>query len=262
VKGQRISGLKPIGSRLWFEYHCLESHDSSDAQLWYRSHQRVTIVDLKDSEIPAYESAYWRSYQGMPLAYTIRFADGSTFAATEDELLDSPKDFCRPDPPRQIKKGKNPPPARFWGRSGAGILFHCTGDNTYLLVLRSQEVEQPGTLGIPGGACGKEGFFTGKEGKQIGEAQAWVCAMRETKEELSWWPKQKQVAAAIVYESENFQYQTFVVDIPASEKAEAARLIKLNRENDEFIWMSLAEMAEAREQLHFGLQYVLDQIGG
>lgn len=156
----------------------------------------------------------------------------------------------------------NPPPKRFWGRAGAGILFRCTADDTYLLVLRSAQVQQPSTLGIPGGSCSGEDFFTGKEGKQIGEAQAWVCAMRETKEELSWWPKQKQVAAVVLFQKANFQYQTFIVDIPASEKAEAERSIKLNWENDEFLWMSLAEMAEAREQLHFGLQYVLDQIGG
>jgi 8-oxo-dGTP pyrophosphatase MutT (NUDIX family) len=157
---------------------------------------------------------------------------------------------------------RNLPPKRFWGRSGAGILFHCTGDDTYLLVLRSAQVEQPGTLGIPGGACGKEGMFTGKEGKQIGEAQAWGCAMRETKEELSWWPKSKQVVSVVLFKKANFQYQTFIVDIPASEKAEAARAIQLNWENDEFIWMSIPEMVEAHEQLHFGMQHVLEQIGG
>lgn len=156
----------------------------------------------------------------------------------------------------------NPPPKRFWGRAGAGILFHCTADDTYLLVLRSSQVEQPGTLGIPGGACGAEGFFTGKEGKQIGEAQAWVCAMREAKEELSWWPKSKKVSGVVLFEKENFQYQTFIVDIGASEKAEAERSIKLNWENDEFLWMTIPEMNEAHDHLHYGVQYVLDQIGG
>jgi 8-oxo-dGTP pyrophosphatase MutT (NUDIX family) len=154
----------------------------------------------------------------------------------------------------------NPPPKRFWGKAGAGILFHCTDDDTYLLTLRSQDVEQPGTLGIPGGACGEEGMFTGKEGRQIGEAQAWVCAMRETKEELGWWPKQKQVAQVVLFQKANFQYQTFIVDIPASEKAEAEKSIKLNWENDNHVWMSLAEMVAAREQLHFGMQHVLEQI--
>lgn len=156
---------------------------------------------------------------------------------------------------------ENPSPKRFWGKAGAGILFHCTGDGTYLLTLRSEEVEQPGTLGIPGGACGEEGMFTGKEGKQIGESQAWACAMRETKEELSWWPKQKQVAQVVLFQKANFQYQTFIVDIPASEKAEAERSIKLNWENDDHVWMSIPEMVSAREQLHFGMQHVLEQIG-
>ena len=30
----------PPGTVAWFEYHCQESDDSDDADLWYRSHQQ------------------------------------------------------------------------------------------------------------------------------------------------------------------------------------------------------------------------------
>jgi hypothetical protein len=32
------------GEEAYFEYHCLESMDSSDADLWLRSHQTVEIL--------------------------------------------------------------------------------------------------------------------------------------------------------------------------------------------------------------------------
>lgn len=33
-----IDNLLGIGDEYWFEYHCKESHDSNDAELWYHSH--------------------------------------------------------------------------------------------------------------------------------------------------------------------------------------------------------------------------------
>ncbi len=34
--------LRNVGDVVWFEYHCWESPESSDAEIWYRSHQKVT----------------------------------------------------------------------------------------------------------------------------------------------------------------------------------------------------------------------------
>lgn len=83
----------------FFEYHCWESHESDDAQLWYRSHQPVMILRmdgdrafLKHTEEERYESA-------CLLSYRVRFADGFEATAMEDELLDSEADYCRADPP-------------------------------------------------------------------------------------------------------------------------------------------------------------------
>ena len=39
----------------------------------------------------------------------------------------------------------------FWGKSAAGVLPLCPKTGRVLLTLRSQEVMEPGTWGIPGG---------------------------------------------------------------------------------------------------------------
>jgi 8-oxo-dGTP pyrophosphatase MutT (NUDIX family) len=152
------------------------------------------------------------------------------------------------------------PPSTFWGRAGAGVLFHCTYDDTYLLVRRSRDVEQPGTWGVPGGACGKGGFYEDSQGRAIPTAQAWKCAQRETIEELSWLPVRRGARMPIVYQKGKFRYTTFIVDVDKDEKHDANIAIALNWENDEFRWFSLAQMAALGDKLHFGVQYVLQYL--
>jgi hypothetical protein len=90
------------GTECWFEYRCWESPDSSDAEIWYRSHQRVTVVSCRNpdeaegDECDTYEK---RLETAELLEYKIRFADGFEGIAIEDELLESQDDFCRPAPP-------------------------------------------------------------------------------------------------------------------------------------------------------------------
>ncbi len=172
---------------------------------------------------------------------------------------------------RDARRGglaENPPartvaPEFFWGKAGAGVLFHCVDDNTYLLVLRSAEVQQPGTLGIPGGACSGEGFYLPGEGVAIRPSDSWACAKREALEELQWFPSgDVKHDRAVVFQKVGFQYTTFIVDLTSKQKEEASSRIRLNWENDEFIWMTMEEMAAARESLHFGVQYVLENIRG
>lgn len=95
-------GYSP-GDEAWFEYHCLESLESADAHLWLRSHQRVTIVTAAETNdaMPGMTFVE-RMEEGTPWTYTIRFADGTTGCAVEDELMDSRDLFCRPDPPRPL----------------------------------------------------------------------------------------------------------------------------------------------------------------
>ena len=87
-----------VGQTYWFEYHCLEAAHSQDADLWYRSHQRVKVLKMEEPGIGKDEDERI-VVQGAPAAFIVKFKDGSTGTAMEDELLDSPEDYTRPDPP-------------------------------------------------------------------------------------------------------------------------------------------------------------------
>lgn len=91
------------GAEAWFEYHCWESEDSNDADLWHRSHQKVTVVaeyecDGQREYLPTFED---RCEAGMPLTYGVRWSDGHQGAVWEDELLTGPEHYYRPDPPKR-----------------------------------------------------------------------------------------------------------------------------------------------------------------
>jgi hypothetical protein len=107
-----IEGLRHRGDVLWFEYHCWESPSSSDAELWYRSHRKVTVLNVASND--AYDPRHPgrtikgglitmrdRGEAGLPIVYRVKFADGFVADATEDELLDSPKEYERPAPPKR-----------------------------------------------------------------------------------------------------------------------------------------------------------------
>jgi hypothetical protein len=87
-----------VGQQYWFEYHCWESDESADAPLWHRSHEKVTIVKrMKDD---AWEGSTFeeRNEAGALMAFLARWDNGFEWCVIEDELLDSPSDFFRPDP--------------------------------------------------------------------------------------------------------------------------------------------------------------------
>jgi hypothetical protein len=100
-------GYRRPGDRVYFEYHCFESPESSDAELWYRSHQRVTVLKL--TERGGGDTKRERCANGEPAVYDVQFADGFIGAAVEDELVDSKKQFFRPDPPRVHRNAKHNP---------------------------------------------------------------------------------------------------------------------------------------------------------
>lgn len=92
------------GERACFEYHCLESHDSSDAQAWYRSQQPVTVLGMAEeqeefSKDPSTTFSE-RMEEGMPRVYKARWDDGYEHDVWEDELLTSPEHYTRQPPPR------------------------------------------------------------------------------------------------------------------------------------------------------------------
>jgi 8-oxo-dGTP pyrophosphatase MutT (NUDIX family) len=110
-----------------------------------------------------------------------------------------------------------------WGRRAAGLLMR-RGDGRVLLVLRSQEVLDPGVWGIPGGRI-EPGY------------EAEDAAVQEALEELGSLPAMKISRKRNVYKSGGFQYTTFLALVP--EKAAAAWEPTLNWENDEWGWFGL-----------------------
>jgi len=87
-----------VGKKFWFEYHCYEGHDSCDAELWYRSHQKVKVIGVTEW---SHDNLEDRIKDATPRVYKIKFSDGFEYDAWEDELVDSPKDFYRPSPPKR-----------------------------------------------------------------------------------------------------------------------------------------------------------------
>lgn len=96
----RIKDLRIPGTFLWFEYHCNESYDSPDAEIWYRSHQQVLVLGFANCDPPSFTTVNERAYAGMLLLYRVRFNDGLEWDVFEDELLNSPEEFVRPNPPK------------------------------------------------------------------------------------------------------------------------------------------------------------------
>ena len=97
---EKYSKKKPdekIGKEFWFEYHCLESPKSADAEAWYHSHQKVKVLSRGEDDHD--------EFPDEPKIYIVQFEDGLTYDVFDDELMDSPKEFYRPDPPKKdIKK--------------------------------------------------------------------------------------------------------------------------------------------------------------
>lgn len=88
------------GEIAWFEYHCWESPDSGDAEIWYRSHQQVTILHEGDHDGWSGSSFIQRGHAGTPKTYRVRWLDGYEDDVFEDELLTDAAAFARPDPKR------------------------------------------------------------------------------------------------------------------------------------------------------------------
>ena len=104
AKGYTVEQLARIGARYWFEYHCWESHDSGDADVWYHSHQQCTVLSFADCNPPAFTGFVERGEAGASLLYRVRFDDGLEWDVFEDELMTSRDHFERPDPPLRRAK--------------------------------------------------------------------------------------------------------------------------------------------------------------
>lgn len=129
-------------------------------------------------------------------------------------------------------------PEDFWGDEASGIMY-TTGARV-LLTLRSEEVLEPFTWGVPGGAI------------ESGE-DAYPSALREVREELGRNLPKGEVIDRYVFQtpSKSFRYTTFIVAVPES----AVELkFRLNWENDDWGWFTQRELASI--DVHFGAKIV------
>lgn len=131
---------------------------------------------------------------------------------------------------------------KYWGKQGSGILIVCLEDKTALLLKRSDNVEQPGTWGIAGGAIAPD------EDTDRG-------AKREAQEELGSLPKLDDLLDVVKYLDGNFTYTTYVYSISLKEKREWSPKIQLNWENSAAKWFPLDALPG---NLHFGVKYLKD----
>src|SRR5574343_123610 len=83
--GEKQHYFFKIQCNRWFEYHCWESEKSSDADLWHRTHQKVTVLRRLMPNESDYEM------------YEVKFNDGFVASVFWDELLRSRNQFERPD---------------------------------------------------------------------------------------------------------------------------------------------------------------------
>lgn len=98
---KKLKDLFNIGEEYYFEYHCLEAHYSADAELWYRSHQKVIVLEMETPDFDPSETFKERAEEGMPLVYLVKFPDGLIRHVMEDELMRSSDEFYRTDPPKK-----------------------------------------------------------------------------------------------------------------------------------------------------------------
>lgn len=92
-----------MGDRAWFEYHCLESDESCDVEVWRHSHEQVEVIGIPVDQEPLAQSAELtpqeRLAEGIPRLYTVRWEDGFEHDVFEDELGLTTDFFHRPPPP-------------------------------------------------------------------------------------------------------------------------------------------------------------------
>lgn len=124
-----------------------------------------------------------------------------------------------------------------WGRSGAGVLFVTEDDSQVLLLLRSRDVYEGGTWGIPGGRIDHE-------------ETPWHAARREVKEECGGFPHRYQILDTRIFTEPDFEYTTFIVAVPDQFVPE------LDWESGDFTWTS---PSDPPTPLHPGVQWLFEQ---
>lgn len=136
--------------------------------------------------------------------------------------------------------------AGHWGHAGAGILL--TTGRRVLVLLRSEDVTEPGTWNLAGGAVDSD-------------EEPLVAGLRELEEEtgLGLDPARVDRRGRTVWESPDgrFRYTTSVVRVPESY---TKKRIELNWENDEHKWVDVAWLRANEAELHPGFRAKLTEL--
>ncbi len=155
--------------------------------------------------------------------------------------------------------------AQVWGKMGSGIMLRHQGK--IFLQLRSQEVEDSGVWGVPGGALrGTEGMYDSKEiaKPQVIEEmliKLWNSAIREVNEEVGvdidltedQFTNSKKTFNFV----DNFLFVTFVVDITDEQKDLLDSSKVLNWESEDHGWFQSNNLPE---NLHPGVEFSLNDL--
>ena len=127
-----------------------------------------------------------------------------------------------------------------WGRAGAGVLLVARDTGRILLALRSAEVMEPGTWGIPGGRV-EEGD-TAKH-----------TAVTEVHEEFGIKLTKRSLTPLYAFVEPGFRYDTFMSVVP-NEQLD----VTLNWESDDARWFNVDSLPKP---LHFGTKLLLSDTG-
>jgi 8-oxo-dGTP pyrophosphatase MutT (NUDIX family) len=129
----------------------------------------------------------------------------------------------------------------YWGKSGAGLFI--SAGNRVLLTLRSDEVQEPGTWGLPGGAMHR--------GDSVMKA-----AVREAREELGPLPPFRDTGERIEFIDGGFKFTTAIVVMDESVVDEWEPT--LNWESDDCGWFHIDALPQP---LHFGVEHIMEELG-
>jgi len=148
----------------------------------------------------------------------------------------------------------------YWGAAAAGCLFICLEDKTILLFERSDEVEQPGTWGVSGGAVKEKGelFLKTKDNKNNIEDNSFnSTAIEETTEEAGSFPENAELVDYTDFTDKSFTFRTYIYNISLEEKNKWTPTIVLNWENNSCKWYNINNLPG---NMHFGVKEKIGEI--
>ena len=124
-----------------------------------------------------------------------------------------------------------------WGREAAGALPVACSTKRVFLTLRSADVVEPHTWGLPGGKM------------EPGETPA-EAALREMREEISY-EGELLLIPSFVYREDEFAFHNFLALVPDEFDVE------LNWESDDAGWFELSDLPKP---LHFGVKKLMKAV--